>query len=173
MTTAGSAIGSLLTGPIMGIGRWKCLMIANGLVILGSGLSLVPNFTTFLIGRLFYGAACGGFSCVCPKYISEVAPIEINGPAGTISQIMICFGILLTSTIRLYMDIDTTHPYNFIQDEKCVSMIFLFPIFLSLTQILLMISIFNFDSPYMHKLRNEKGKLNDLMGKIYEKDLVM
>lgn len=42
-----------------------------------------------------YGIACGGYSFFCPKYISEVAPSEVKGPAGSLTQINICFGILV------------------------------------------------------------------------------
>jgi len=48
-------------------------------------LTLVDNYTVFVVGRAFYGIACGGFSVFCPKYISEVSPSEVKGPAGCLS----------------------------------------------------------------------------------------
>ena len=44
ITTAGSAIGALLAGPLMGYGLWKCILISNIFVMVGAGLTLIPNF---------------------------------------------------------------------------------------------------------------------------------
>jgi len=57
----------------------------NLFVIVGAALTLVNNYTIFIVGRAFYGIACGGFSVFCPKYISEVSPSEVKGPAGCLS----------------------------------------------------------------------------------------
>jgi MFS family permease len=57
-------------------------MLTNVFVMVGAAMTLVDNWPIFLMGRFLYGVACGGFSVFCPKYISEVAPIELKGPAG-------------------------------------------------------------------------------------------
>ena len=88
------------------MGRWKCVLLTNIFVIVGAGMTLVDNWTIFLIGRFLYGAACGGFSVFCPKYISEVAPIELKGPAGGLTQICITFGIIVPFTIGLFYQPD-------------------------------------------------------------------
>ena len=85
VTTAGSAVGALLSGPIAKYGRWNCIILFNMFTIVGAGLTLVDNYSVFVIGRVFYGIACGGFSVFCPKYISEVSPSELKGPAGCLS----------------------------------------------------------------------------------------
>ena len=99
---AGCAVGALGAGPLLGMGRWWCLLLTNLLVIGGSGLCLIENYTSLLIGRFIFGMATGGFSVFCPKVISEVAPTEIKGPAGSLSQICITFGILLPFGFGLF-----------------------------------------------------------------------
>jgi len=37
------------------------------------------------IGRFIYGVSVGAFSVFCPKYIAEVSPIEVKGPAGALT----------------------------------------------------------------------------------------
>jgi MFS family permease len=82
-------------------------MLTNVFVIVGAAMTLVDNFDVFLVGRFLYGAACGGFSVFCPKFISEVAPLELKGPAGSLTQICITFGIIVPFSIGLlYQDTD-------------------------------------------------------------------
>lgn len=101
ITTAGSAIGALFSGPVMKIGRWKCIMLTNILVLSGSVLSVFQNMFCLYAGRFLFGMAAGAFTVFCPKYISEVAPIEVKGPAGALSQIFCTFGILVPFSIAL------------------------------------------------------------------------
>ena len=84
VTTAGAAIGAVLQGSIAHKGRLKCLYLANIVLCLGSIMSLTVDFTVLCMGRFVYGLSVGGFSIICPKFISETAPLEINGPAGAL-----------------------------------------------------------------------------------------
>lgn len=86
--------------------------MTNGLVLVGSLLIILAfqmetgstSNIILYIGRFFYGLACGSYSVFCPKYIAETAPIEIKGPAGFMSQINICFGILLPFLLGAMFD---------------------------------------------------------------------
>jgi SP family myo-inositol transporter-like MFS transporter 13 len=101
-TILGAAFGALFSGPVMQIGRWKCILFSNFFVIVGAGLTLISNSSVVLVGRGLYGVACGCFSVFCPKYISEAAPTEVKGPAGALSQICITFGILVPFMIGMF-----------------------------------------------------------------------
>lgn len=85
LTTAGSAVGALFSGPALGLGRWNCIVITNLFVVIGCSLTLVDNLHSLYIGRFLYGIAAGCFSVFCPKFISETAPTEVKGPAGALS----------------------------------------------------------------------------------------
>jgi len=76
-------------------------MITNVIVVIGCSLTLINNLLSLYAGRFLYGIAAGCFSVFCPKYISEVAPKEISGPAGALSQICVTFGILIPFTVGL------------------------------------------------------------------------
>ncbi len=71
-------------------------------MILGVILSAIPNWNCFLFGRFFYGLSAGFFSVFCPKYINEVAPTDIKGAAGSLSEIFVTIGILLPAFISLF-----------------------------------------------------------------------
>jgi len=47
-----------------------------------------------------------------------------------------------------------------------------FPIVISVVQTILMLFVFNYDTPKMLKQKKHNAKLNELMGKIYEADRV-
>ena len=81
----GSMIGALFSGPVMKYGRLKCILWTNVFVIVGNGLSFVFNLPCLFVGRFLYGVAGGCYSVFCPKYISEMAPTEIKGPAGSLT----------------------------------------------------------------------------------------
>jgi MFS family permease len=78
-------IGSLFSGPFAKYGRWKCILLTNIFVIIGSVLSLMDNYILLITGRLLYGVAAGSFSVFCPKYINETAPTSIKGSLGALS----------------------------------------------------------------------------------------
>jgi len=60
-------------------------MICNVILLVGVGLTCIPNFYALVIGRLIYGYSAGLFSFLTPKYISEVAPVEVSGTFGGVS----------------------------------------------------------------------------------------
>ena len=93
--TLGSAIGALFSGPILEIGRWKCLILGNILCIVAAVISMILNWPCLIIGRFIYGYAAGAFSVFCPKYISEVSPVEVQGQTGSLVQVSVTMGILV------------------------------------------------------------------------------
>ena len=106
LAALGACIGSFFAGPLAKIGRWKCLIFTNIFVIVGSILCLVPkeisfNFYIFVIGIFIFGISSGSFSVFCTIYINEMAPLEIKGSAGAITQISVTFGSLIPFAISL------------------------------------------------------------------------
>jgi MFS family permease len=159
--------GALAAGPIAYIGKWKCIMLCNILIILGSSLCLFykTNFQTFVAGRIILGVACGGFTVYCPKYINEVAPKELSGPAGGMFQLMVCFGIFLSLASTYAYDVSESSVES--MDSLCF-FLFALPIGLAFLQMFLMSFVFNYDTPKMMKENGETAKLRDFMGKLYE-----
>ena len=94
-------LGALTVGPFAKYGRRKIIILTTILLTIGSLLSLIPNFFMFSLGRFTYGVACGYYFVLCPKYIEETCPLEIKGPIGGLTQVSICFGILIPFTIGM------------------------------------------------------------------------
>jgi len=80
----GGLAGVFLTAPLLPLGRWKGLFIANIVIIIGSLISLIESETCLVIGRTVYGIGIGIISVLGPKFLNEILPLELRGPLGTV-----------------------------------------------------------------------------------------
>ena len=123
------------------------VVIGSLLCVLADQLSdTMTSLIVLIIGRFVYGLACGSFSVFCPKYIAETSPVEIKGPTGFMSQINICFGILVPFLVGNLFDQTKKGP-----SESLIWILFLTPIVFSVLQIFLMTTVFNYDTPVVLK----------------------
>ena len=144
ISSTGSAFGALFAGKIAYIGRWNCIMLSNVMVVTGCGLTLIRGYTLMLVGRCLFGAAAGSFSVFCTKYISEVAPTHLRGTSGACCQCGLTMGILIPFSIGLYFDTNAD-PKN---DPTYLTLLLTFPILLSALQMILLLTVFKYDTPY-------------------------
>jgi hypothetical protein len=107
----GWAFSSLLFGCVLGCsiagrladhyGRRRLLMLVALLFALTSlATALAPGFTSFICARFLGGIAVGGVSLLSPMYVAEVAPPSVRGRMGTLYQMSIIFGILVSYGIN-------------------------------------------------------------------------
>ncbi len=110
----GWAFSSLLFGCVFGsfasgrladrYGRKPLLQIVAVLFALTSiATALAPSFTAFIIARLLGGVAVGGVSLLSPMYVSEVSPPSIRGRMGTLYQMSIIVGIIVSYGINFML----------------------------------------------------------------------
>lgn len=85
--------------------RKRLMFMVNILVIIGCGITVMSKFiqsyVPIIFGRFITGVYCGLFTGVGPLYLAEVAPKNLRGAAGTMHQLAIVFGILLTNVMGL------------------------------------------------------------------------
>ncbi len=107
----GWAFSSLLFGCVLGsgiagrltdsYGRKKILLIVAVLFAITSlATGLAPSFTLFVIARFTGGLAVGGASILSPMYVAEVSPPTLRGRMGTLYQLSIVTGILISYAIN-------------------------------------------------------------------------
>ena len=107
----GVAFSSLLFGCVLGsaavgritdrYGRRKILLwvaVAFALTSLATGLA--SSFEMFLVARFLGGLAVGGASILSPMYVAEISPPSMRGRLGTLYQLSIIIGILMSYTIN-------------------------------------------------------------------------
>jgi len=110
----GWAFSSLLFGCVLGCfiagrladryGRKKLLVtVAVLFTITSIGTALAPGFVAFISARFLGGLAVGGVSLLSPMYVSEVSPPSIRGRLGTLYQLSIVIGIIISYGINFLL----------------------------------------------------------------------
>lgn len=99
----GGLVGSLYAGWLSGVVGRKFSMAINGVVfVIGSVIEGVSNHIAVLVlGRLISGLAAGCSIVVTPLMISEVSPAGLRGLLGSMNQVCINLGILLTQVLAI------------------------------------------------------------------------
>jgi MFS transporter, SP family, sugar:H+ symporter len=160
MQILGGSIGALMSGNFAYLGRRTCLLLGNVVIIVSSSLTLLPNFTVLCFGRFLYGLGIGVLAVFVPKFIVELAPQEISGPAGAIMQVGVCSGILLAFLVGLGVGDHKTAEIDSFAIEHYWRIIFALPILLSVIQSLLLVFVYPYDTPVMLKQWKQEEKLN-------------
>jgi sugar porter (SP) family MFS transporter len=107
----GWAFSALLFGCVIGTilaGRW-CNRFGRRPVLLGvallfaltsAGAAAAPTFTWFIVARIAGGLAVGAASLASPMYVAEVSPASLRGRMGSLYQLSIVVGVLISYTIN-------------------------------------------------------------------------
>jgi SP family arabinose:H+ symporter-like MFS transporter len=98
----GCVIGSVFAGRITDFyGRRKILLgVALLFAVTSVATGEATSFTFFIAARFIGGLAVGGASILSPMYVSEVSPPSLRGRMGTLYQLSIVVGILLSYAIN-------------------------------------------------------------------------
>ena len=98
----GCVVGSLFAGRITNFyGRRKVLLWVALLFFATSvATGMSSSFTFFIVARFIGGLAVGGASILSPMYVAEVSPPSLRGRMGTLYQLSICIGVLISYCIN-------------------------------------------------------------------------
>jgi SP family arabinose:H+ symporter-like MFS transporter len=98
----GCMLGSAAAGRLSDLygRRLVLLWIAVLFAITSAATGLAPTFATFVIARFVGGLAVGTASLVSPMYVAEVSPPKLRGRLGTLYQLSIVTGILVSFFIN-------------------------------------------------------------------------
>jgi SP family arabinose:H+ symporter-like MFS transporter len=98
----GCVIGSTVAGRLTN--RYGRRSILLWVAVLFSATSIAtgmaPSFATFVLARFIGGLAVGGASILSPMYVAEVSPPSLRGRMGTLYQLSIVVGILMSYCIN-------------------------------------------------------------------------
>ncbi|XP_063215828.1 glucose transporter type 1 isoform X3 [Bacillus rossius redtenbacheri] len=104
------AIGGMLGGFSGGMianrfGRKGGLLLNN---VLGIGGACLMAFTKvfyayemLFLGRFIIGVNCGLNTSLVPMYISEIAPLNLRGGLGTVNQLAVTIGLLMSQVLGI------------------------------------------------------------------------
>ncbi|XP_065172418.1 glucose transporter type 1 isoform X4 [Atheta coriaria] len=83
--------GGLLLNNVLGIGG-ACLMWFT---------KVTNSYEMLFIGRFIIGVNCGLNTSLVPMYISEIAPLNLRGGLGTVNQLAVTVGLLLSQVLGI------------------------------------------------------------------------
>lgn len=101
----GCVLGSLLAGKLSDrFGRRRLLILVALLFALSSvAVACAGNLEFFIAARFVGGIAVGSVSLLSPLYVAEVAPQSLRGRLGTLYQLMIVVGIVVSYGINFLL----------------------------------------------------------------------
>ncbi|CAN3374605.1 hypothetical protein DIURU_000003 [Diutina rugosa] len=99
----GGLLGSIYVGSLADkVGRWRVSVGQTLIYLLGSLVAGLANtYYQLLAGRLLSGIAAGSALVITAIYINEIAPTSAKGLLGSMNQVSINVGILLTQSLAL------------------------------------------------------------------------
>jgi sugar porter (SP) family MFS transporter len=105
MFVLGGFGGAITAGPIStSYGRLLAMRITSLFFVLGSVLETLAGTVPIMsIGRFLAGVGAGVSTVIVPLYISEVAPPKERGLFGSLTQVTINSGILITQTLGYFL----------------------------------------------------------------------
>ena len=130
----GGLIGAVLGPKVIGrcCGRRATLLINNVFLITSSCLiAFAPVWWCQAIGRIFVGIVAGVATAVVPTYFSEISPIAVRGAVGTMHQLGITVGILVSQVL-------STPSLHLLGSKERWQWLFLVPVLCGLVEILVL-----------------------------------
>ncbi|KAI8126004.1 Glucose transporter type 1 [Lucilia cuprina] len=109
------SIFAIMTGGMLGgfsggwmanrFGRKGGLLLNNVLGITGGCLmgftKVSHSYEMLFLGRFIIGVNCGLNTSLVPMYISEIAPLNLRGGLGTVNQLAVTVGLLLSQVLGI------------------------------------------------------------------------
>lgn len=170
----GLVFGCLLAGPVTGFGRRSSLLLTNILFLVSHILSASSEgIATLFLARFATGVSVGLATVCVPMYIAEFTPDSTRGFYGTLHQLMITIGILLSTVFGLAFGAapaDTNLDFEIsLFQQVWWRFIFGFPAVIALAGILLLWLVYTTESPHYLVEKGQKktaaALLRELLGK--------
>jgi len=112
----GGPFGAVLAGKLADDkGRRGALLLTTWLFVLGGLVqALAPSLTVVVITKMIISMASGATTVLAPIYLGELAPPNLRGVIGTMTQFALVIGILAADLVGFPFGNDTQWRYMFL-----------------------------------------------------------
>lgn len=159
----GGLIGAILGPKVLGhfFGRRATLLVNNVFLVLSSILiAWAPVWWYQAMGRILVGIVAGVATAVVPSYFSEISPISMRGAIGTMHQLGITVGILLSQAL-------STPSLHLLGSEERWQWLFLVPVLCGVIEIIFL--PFCPESPsYLYKTKGKGAARESIVALLSE-----
>ncbi|CAD8042815.1 unnamed protein product [Paramecium primaurelia] len=144
------------------------ILIADICLFVGSSLLIFSDIYTFFIGRLIAGVGCGICAVCQPVFIRQFSPTSMYSSMGGILSTVFSFGYFLTMLYGVWFP--TTD--NITSPDQLNQYFWRIYFFVggipSLIRIIVMKTIYNFQTPIFYIQNNQDDKALTVLKKIYQ-----
>jgi MFS family permease len=136
----------------------NCIAFVAGLII------FIRNFYTLLFGRFVQGACIGCYITMAPLIIREIAPTEIAGVLGSITQIFMTGGVAFVCVFQYVLA-------QVFEDKECWIIwpyVFGFPLVTLTLQTLILLFVFPYETPKYLIGIGDKAGARELIETLYK-----
>ena len=116
------------------------------------------------VARFLMGVAVGGYNTTAPLFIYELAPISLMGMLSSLVQIQGNIGTTIAFAVAFAVPYSDDADVNTNQNWR---LIYALPALFSLTQFVLFVAVFRYDTPKFYKDRGDKRNYDRAMAQIY------
>ncbi|GBM55609.1 Glucose transporter type 1 [Araneus ventricosus] len=115
----GGMVGGLFGGSLANkFGRKGGLLVNNVFGIVGAALmgssKISHSIEILIVGRFIIGINCGINTALVPMYLSEISPLTLRGGLGTVNQLGITIGLLLSQVLGIEAILGTAGGWPFL-----------------------------------------------------------
>jgi MFS family permease len=115
ISVVGLAVGSIISGKIVGKGRRNAILMFECFVLIAVLFTMVQSLFTLCLGRFMFGISGGVLSAVMSISMNETVPKELYGSFGAMTNFYILLGLLISAA---FGGVLPTDPELWVQDDN-------------------------------------------------------
>ena len=142
----GFLLGSLILSPLLKRGRNIWLVVFGGVAIIGTGMTLVEEIWTIIVGRFIHGFALSVFMGVSSRMTDETVPPHLIGFFGLYVNISYLFGVMLVMLFGLGLPQGAKISDEELQADEFWRVCYGMPILCNILGVVLLLSFFKEES---------------------------
>lgn len=163
----GAIMGAYIGGVMASkIGRTKTFLLADLIGTIGCIIWIFAGNAPLFMGRLVSGVATGINSAIVPLYINEISPIKISGVMGSMTNLTMNVGILISFLLGLNIaKIATIKAAP--NEEWWWRFMFAFPIITTTFRSITLMTCFKFETPSYLIGKGRDSEAKKVIEKLY------